>query len=202
MKDPEKGDARTRLLDAAREIIRRKGFTATTVADLCGAAGVTKGAYFHHFDSKEALGIAAAEDWRDTTGALFARAPYHESEDPLGRVLAYIDFRMEMIGGEMAAFTCVAGTMAQEVHELHPAVRDACGDAITSHAATLVPDIAAAMEARDLAGDWTAESLALHTQAVLQGSFVIAKATGNVEAARESVRHLRRYVELLFSVDS
>jgi TetR/AcrR family transcriptional repressor of nem operon len=46
---------------------------------------------------------------------------------------------------------------------------------------------------------WGAESLALHTQAVLQGAFVLAKATGDAAVAADSVDHLRRYLELLFS---
>ena len=75
--NPERGDARTRLLEAARDVIRKKGFTATTVDDLCKAAGVTKGAYFHHFDSKEELGVAAADFWAETTSVFFASAPYH-----------------------------------------------------------------------------------------------------------------------------
>jgi len=66
------------------------------------------------------------------------------------------------------------------------------------HASRLVPDIAAAMAIRDIRGDWTAEGLAMHTQAVLQGAFVLAKATGGAEVAVASVDHLRRYVELLF----
>jgi hypothetical protein len=45
---------------AARDTIRAKGLAATTVDDLCRAADVTKGAFFH-FGSKDALGIAAAE---------------------------------------------------------------------------------------------------------------------------------------------
>ncbi|MEH6727941.1 MAG: helix-turn-helix domain-containing protein, partial [Hyphomicrobiales bacterium] len=69
--EPERGDARTRLLEAARDMIRKKGFSGTTVDDLCKAAAVTKGAYFHHFNSKEALGVAAAEFWTETTSALF-----------------------------------------------------------------------------------------------------------------------------------
>ena len=61
-----------------------------------------------------------------------------------------------------------------------------------------MPDIAEAMERHGVEGDWTAESLALHTQAVLQGAFILAKATDGPGRAVESVDHLRRYVELLF----
>jgi TetR/AcrR family transcriptional repressor of nem operon len=47
-------------------------------------------------------------------------------------------------------------------------------------------------------GGWTPESLALHTQAVIQGSYILAKAKGSAAAAAESLDHLRRYIELLF----
>ncbi len=195
---PRRGEARERLLEAARDVIRTSGFAATTVDDLCKAAGVTKGAFFHHFESKEALGVAAAAFWAETTSAFFAAAPYHDHADPLDRVLGYIEFRKTIIDGDLAAFTCLVGTMAQEVYASHPAIRDACAASIFGHAATIEPDIAAAMAAHGLAADWTAASLAVHTQAVLQGAFILAKATGDAEVARESVDHLARYVRLLF----
>ncbi len=195
---PERGDARIRLLQAARDIIRQKGFAATTVDDICQSAGVTKGAFFYHFKSKEALGVAAAHYWTDTTGALFAGAPYHEPADPLDRVLAYLAFRRDIIGGETFEYTCLVGTMTQEVHASVPAIKDACANSIFSHAATLVADINAAMIAYSVSADWTAESLARHTQAVIQGGFILAKASGDAEMARESVDHLIRYVRQLF----
>jgi len=196
---PERGDARTRLLEAARDVIRRQGFAATTVDDICRAAEVTKGAFFHHFGSKEALGVAAADFWAETTSAFFANAPYHEPADPLDRVLAYVDFRKAIIEGELAEWTCLVGTMTQEVYDRHPSIREACAASIFRHAATLVPDIRAAMEARGIDAGWSAESLARHTQAVLQGAFILAKATGDREVALESVDHLGRYIRLLFA---
>lgn len=197
---PERGDARTRLLEAACDVIRRKGFAATSVDDLCQAAGVTKGAFFHHFKTKDTLGVAAANFWAETTSALFASAPYHEPDDPLDRVLAYLDFRKSIIGGETFEYTCLVGTMAQEVHDSAPAIRDACAASIFGHAATLEADIEAARKQRNIGADWTAESLARHTQAVLQGGFILAKATGDPDLARESVDHLIRYVRGLFGV--
>jgi TetR/AcrR family transcriptional regulator, transcriptional repressor for nem operon len=190
--------ARQKLLDAALSLIRTRGYEATTVDDLCAAAGVTKGAFFHHFDSKESLAVAAAEYWSETTGALFAAAPYHRHADPLQRVLGYIDFRKAILTEKVPEFTCLVGTMVQEVYESSPAIRDACDASISGHAATLEPDIAEAMARYRVRGGCTAESLALHTQAVLQGAYVLAKAKGNAAIAADSIDHLRRYVVQLF----
>jgi len=196
--NPERGNARTRLLEAARDLIRSKGFAGCSVEDLCQAAGVTKGAFFHQFASKEGLGVAAAEFWAETTQAFFAAAPFHAQTDPLDRVLAYIDFRREIIAGEIAEFTCLVGTMAQEVYGSSPAIRDACAASIFGHAKTLEDDIAAAMDARGIEHDWTAASLARHIQAVIQGAFVLVKAANDPAIARESLDHLKRYIGQLF----
>jgi TetR/AcrR family transcriptional regulator, transcriptional repressor for nem operon len=196
--EPERGDARTRLLEAARDTVRLKGFAATSVDELCQAAAVTKGSFFHHFKSKEAVGVAAAQHWAETTTAFFAGAPYHAPDDPLERVLAYVAFRKSIISGDLAEFTCLVGTMAQEVYASSPDIRDACAESIFGHAATLEADIRAAMKKRRISGDWTAESLARHTQTVLQGAFVLAKAGNDPALARESLDHLDRYIRLLF----
>src|SRR5690606_20672995 len=191
-------NAKTKLLNAALTVIRTKGFAASTVDDLCTAAGVTKGAFFHHFKSKDALGVAVADYWSEVTGALFAAAPYHDHADPLDRVLGYVSFRKALLQGNVAEFTCLVGTMVQEVHESSPAIRAACARSITSHAATVEADIEAVMQARGISTGWTAQSLALHTQAVLQGAFILAKAKGGAAIAGESIDHLTRYLELLF----
>ena len=199
MQANQKPSAKDNILAAALSVIRTKGYAATSVDDLCTAAGVTKGAFFHHFKSKEDLAVAAAERWSEMTGDLFAAAPYHKHADPLDRVLGYIDFRKSLLTGELPQFTCLVGTMVQETYASNPAIRDACARSITNHVAKLEEDIRAAIAKHRISPSWTAASLALYTQSVLQGAFIIAKAKDNAKDAAACVDHLRRYVELLFN---
>ncbi len=185
-------------MEASFALIREKGYAATPVDELCAKAGVTKGAFFHHFQSKDALAVAAANRWSEVSRALFQTAPYHKHRDPLDRVLGYLDFRKALLKGEVAEFTCLVGTMVQEVYGTHPEIRMACDASISGTAAALEADIAEAMKLYGVRAKCSAQSLALHTQAVLQGAFILAKAKGGPDVAAASLDHLRRYFQLLF----
>jgi TetR/AcrR family transcriptional repressor of nem operon len=195
-------ESKTKLLDAAIQVIRTKGYDATTIDDICAAARLTKGSFFHHFKSKEELAVAAAEHWGEVTSGLFARAPYHDLVDPRDRLLAYVDFRKVILQGELPDFTCLLGTMVQDAYATHPALREACHSGIGAHAATLTSDIAAAKARYAPTATWSPKSLALYTQAVIQGAFILAKATNGPDIARDCLDHLHRYLELLFSQPS
>lgn len=187
--------ARERLLSAATGLVRRQGYAATSVEDICRAAGVTKGAFFHHFASKDALAIAAAEAWTAMAAQrIFTEPDWVRIADPVARVLAHIDFRLAMLDGPVEDFTCFVGTLVQEGYLSSPAIRAACDASITTYAARLAEDIAAAMAARGAGDAAAALSLAFHIQAVLQGAFILAKAQGDPSLARDSVAHLKRYV--------
>ena len=188
-------DSRTRLLDAALAAMRRKGYHATTVDELCAATGLSKGSFFHHFKGKEDLALAAVQHWNHSTGALFAAAPYQRLADPRERLLAYIDHRAALAEGDLPDISCLLGTMVQETYATHPALRDACRAGIEGHAATLMPTIAAAKALYAPRAKWTPESLALFTQAALQGAFIVAKAAGDAQAAAPLIAHLRAYVQ-------
>jgi AcrR family transcriptional regulator len=115
-------ESKIRLLSAAMHVIRAKGYSAARIADICAAGGLTKGSFFHPFDSREALALAAADYRIEGSYALFASAPYRNHTNPLDRLLAYVDFCKALLMGELPDFTCLAGTMVQEVHDTHPAL--------------------------------------------------------------------------------
>jgi TetR/AcrR family transcriptional regulator, transcriptional repressor for nem operon len=191
--------SKTALLDAAMRLIRTKGYSATRIEDICEAAGLTKGSFFHHFKSKEDLALAAAAHFAARADAAFAEAPYQRATDPLDRLLGYVDFRSAILQGSLPDFTCLLGTMLQETFDTHPALRAACDTHISAHAAAVAKDISAAKRRYAPAAPWSAESLALYIQAVIQGAFILAKAKQGPKVAAECLRHLRRYLESQFT---
>jgi TetR/AcrR family transcriptional repressor of nem operon len=192
-----RGEARARLIEAARSLVRHKGFAATSVDDLCAAAGVTKGAFFHHFPSKEALGVALVDDWTQMTGVMFASHPYNFLPDPLDRVFAYLDLRRELLGQPLPEFTCVAGTAVQEAYESSPPIRAAAERSIRSGFQHVLPHLAAALQSHPVSGV-TAEGLAQQFQVAVQGGIILAKALNSAAPAREALDQLERYLRLLF----
>jgi TetR/AcrR family transcriptional repressor of nem operon len=126
---------------------------------------------------------------------MFSAAPYRDETDPRRRLLRYVDLRAALIHGDFADFTCLLGTMVQETYATHPAIRSACDEHIRRHAADVADDVDAAKHAYAPAAPWPAESMALFTQAVLQGAFILAKAHDDPAVATDCIAHLRRYLE-------
>src|SRR6185295_5284585 len=101
-------NSRSRLLAATIDLVRANGYAATRVDDVCAAAGVTKGSFFHHFATKDELAVAAAGAWNEHAAQVFAHAPYLLHPDPVDRLLGYVKFRRQLIAGDVWEFSCYA----------------------------------------------------------------------------------------------
>ena len=188
---------RTKLLDAARDVIRAQGYAATTVDDICAAAGVSKGSFFHHFDSKEEMAVAAIGRFATMADTFFTTAPYAQHPDPRDRVLGYVDFRIAILEGEVAEFSCLMGTTVQETYQTHPALRAACDEGMSQHIAMLERDLAAAKKIYAPDALWSAEGVAYFMQAALQGALIYAKVKQGPDIAASCLAHLRAYLVTL-----
>jgi len=192
-------ESKTKILNAALQVIRAKGYSATTVEDICHTAGMTKGSFFHHFKSKDDLALGTVAYWDQMTTNFFASAPYHNATDPLARLLGYVAFRETILQGELPDYTCLMGTLVQETYDTHPAIREACDRCLTSHVAELTRDVEAAKKLYASGASWTAESIGYFIQTVLQGSFIFAKAKQSPEVIRENLEYLRKFLTVIFN---
>jgi TetR/AcrR family transcriptional repressor of nem operon len=187
--------AREDLLAAGIELFRRKGYVATTVDDICAHAGVTKGAFFHHFDSKEALAEACLMQWDTLAAARAQSAEYHSIDDPVKRLLACFDFYIDLFGDPKLVKSCLAGTVVQEISESNTVLRDAaqqCFLHAEQHFASLLE---AAAQAKRKKLDATA--LARLWMATLQGSLILYKASQDDRVIARNLRQIREHIGML-----
>ncbi len=63
---------RVQILDAARQLIIKQGYDATSVAEICKAAGISKGAFYYHFESKHQLFLTLLSEWLSSLDTSFA----------------------------------------------------------------------------------------------------------------------------------
>ena len=56
-------ETRTKIMDSAIKLFSTRGFNAASVDDICEEAGISKGAFYHHFESKQALFLALLDGW-------------------------------------------------------------------------------------------------------------------------------------------
>ena len=189
--------SRQKFIDAAIALVREQGYADTSVDDICARAGMKKGSFFHHFASKEDVLLASIDHWNAFTGEVFRSAPYRHLPDPRDRLLGYVDFRIALLDMPVQDFSCLLGTLVQEVYSSHPALLAAADDGMSSHIDEIVKDIAAAKALYAPDADWTPDSLGYFIQATLQGSFIYAKARQGADVARASLVHVRRYLETI-----
>jgi TetR/AcrR family transcriptional regulator, transcriptional repressor for nem operon len=189
---------RDKLLDAAVDLMIGRGYEATGVEDICKSARVTKGSFFHYFDSKEALGKAAVERFYETMRGKFGGFPQLRQEDPLDRLLAWPDVVATLASDPASSRGCLIGTFAQEISGSHETLRRTCEGMFASTAGMLTSDIEQAVARHRPKAKINARTLADYMLAGVQGSMILAKARKDPAAVVETMAHLKRYLSQLF----
>jgi len=198
---PEVPATKRKLVDAGVSLMRKQGFNATTVDDICAAAGVTKGSFFHYFKSKQAVAEAAAASFRESKIQDYANAPFRKLRDPLDRVFGRLDFAKESSGGTAVVTKgCLFGMFAQELSSTNPELREACQAAFLATATDLEKDLAEAKTMHAPAADFDPKKVAMFYVAMIQGGLLMAKAGESNTVLRDNIEQFRRYVQGLFGV--
>ena len=115
---------RERILAAAEPLVLRQGYAGTSLDDILGATGLTKGAFFHHFKDKAAFARALIERCACNDTDRFERcavAAEAKSDDPLDQALAFLKAMETMIENRPApAAGCVLAAYTYEIMQFEP----------------------------------------------------------------------------------
>lgn len=190
--------AKERLLDAAQRLMLAKGFAATTVDEICAAAGLTKGSFFHYFAGKDELGEAVLDRFVAGRAQAMQAGPFTRRRDPLRRVYGYLDFIGAMARRPGAPSGCLLGNFAQELSDTHPKIRARCAQHFARWTARFKRDLDEAKATHAPRAAIDTEGLAEHFIAVLEGALILAKAKQDRSQVAGHVRHFKRYVKSLF----
>ncbi len=187
-----------KLLDAAQALVLGKGFSATSVDDVCKAAKLTKGSFFHYFKSKDILGAELLKRYCASSKEAFSSGCCCQEKDPLKRVYGFLDFIIER-GKKNNGKGCLLGSMAQELSDSHPQIRSICCDGfdgMTQMMTRELKEAKAKYAPKDEAID--PESLAEHFVVVLQGSLLVSRAKKGSGVRASGVKHYKQYLQTLF----
>ncbi len=194
---------RHRLLDAAQELILQYGFAATTVAMIVERAGVTKGSFFYHFDTKAQLAHALLERYArfeiDLLDETMRRAE-RLSRDPRQQLLIFVGLIIEGFGpdGEPPE-GCLFASYCYEVDLFDEQTLEVSRKMMLTWREKMLEKMEEIVESHPPRLDVDLESLADMVGTIFEGGFVVARILREPEVLREQFLHLRNYFELLFA---
>lgn len=189
---------KAKLLDAAQRLMLAKGFPATTVDEICQEAGLTKGSFFHYFESKEDLGRATLERYAGRGLGSLESAPFRRESDPLKRIIASIDFWIDRIKDPSMECGCLLGNFAQELSDTHPAIRAQCARYFDQWTGMLRQDFDEAKALYRPRARIDTQGLAEHYVAAVEGGLLLTKASRDRKVFERNLTHLKRYVQSVF----
>ena len=194
---PKAEVTRQRIIEAAADLMGTQGYGRTALEAILERCAVSKGNFYHHFPSKEELGLAVLSFLGACTQArIHRRMAAHQ--DPLDRVDALLDAIVEGAGRRQGRGGCPLGNLAAEMSDLHEGFRARLGGIFRVWAELVAQNLREAARRRHRR-DLDAEGLARHLVSALEGSILMAKVTRQVDELDNSVTHLKSYVRKVLS---
>jgi TetR/AcrR family transcriptional regulator, transcriptional repressor for nem operon len=191
-------DVRERILREACRLMLSKGYTATTVDEICVAAGVTKGSFFHYFASKERLGEEALDGFFRMLDGHFSNGAFMSQPDPLERVFGYLRNIVDLSSSGAIPKSCLIGNFAQELSDIKPNMRERCSRYFDGWIGGFTSLLDAAAERYGIAGKIDARSIGEYLVSVLEGTLVVYKAQRDENLLERNITHFMAYLKGVF----
>lgn len=178
-------EAKTALINSAFKLMISKGYTGTSIDEVCAAAGYTKGTFFYYFENKEAIGKGLLMRQKEMISGI-KHAPFMQIEDPLARFIQYMDM-ISLLCQDPIIDSCIIGMFSEELADSSDDIRRLCAETFADWA-NFLQDMFEQIRMR-YAPDTDVDShgLAEYFIAIFEGSVILARAKGNVEPIAKSL---------------
>ena len=166
---------KTALLEAGRELVHGRGFSATSVSDIADAAGAPKGSFYNHFESKDDFGNAILEDYFTDVRAALTESLQADGKPGLIRIRNYFMRLRKYVGAENFARGCLIGNISGEVSAVSESTRARLSGLIGEWSASLAACIKEGQRDGSVRNDLPAAALASLLLDSWQGALLRAK---------------------------
>jgi TetR/AcrR family transcriptional repressor of nem operon len=194
---------RERILAAAEPLVLRQGFTGTSLEDILGAAGLTKGAFFHHFKDKSAFARALIERYARNDFATLDRLAAEADaahDDPLDQILYFVKLFEDFLSGlTEPVIGCLFATYTYESLQFEPSVNAFIAQNLRRWSALYEKRFEAVLARYRPTRPATARELSDMIMAVLEGGFILSRNFNDPMLVVRLSRQYRQYLELLFA---
>lgn len=195
---------RDTLLNAAESLVLSHGFAGAGVAAITAGTGLTRGAFFHHFPTKQALAEALIERWAlgdahqlDTKLSLAERL----TSDPVQQLVVFVGlFAEEAEQLERPEPGCLFGAFSYQEGLLGGETWDRITRAMLMWRGRLRGKLDEACAVRSPTVEVDLDSLADMITVLFEGAFIMSRATGEAAVLGAQLRHLQTYLGLLFAI--
>lgn len=180
---------------AAMRLFGEKGYHSTSVADILGASKVNAGSMYHLFPGKQDVLLAVLDMYLAGIHPMLLAPAWNKVHDPVDRVFALLKSYRKRLVFTQCTYGCPIGSMALELHEPDPAVRERLAANFNAWVTAVEECFVEAGPRLSRSVDWHA--LAVMALTTMEGGVMMSRTDRSIRAFDLAIRQYRQYVDLL-----
>ena len=193
---------REHILATAESIILQRGYSGTSIEEIIGEAGITKGGFFYHFDGKSDLARNLMLRYLENDNKFFADLSDRArslSEDPLQQYLLFLKLMAEALADIPGTHPgCLVASFAYEAHQFDAEIRDLNAQGVLSWRESFAEHLSRIAEKYTMKIEQSIEELADMLTSIIEGGIIVSKVLDNGEALPNQILNYRSYIRLVF----
>jgi AcrR family transcriptional regulator len=184
------------IIEKTAPIFNKKGYAGTSISDMTGATGLTKGSIYGNFEDKDEVAMAAFEHNVQTVTAI-VRAEMARHATAKDKMLAYVQVYDNFLEHPFPEGGCPIMNTTVDADDTHPLLKRKVADVVLSWKDRLVQLIRTGIANKEFRPDVDPEQTALTIIALIEGAILITRATGKVNYRKLVLNSVEKLIKEL-----